>query len=53
MCIGKRFAELQIQTLIARIIGQFKVEWNGPEPTRKVSFAQIPTGRVHFKFTAL
>ncbi|KAG6460403.1 hypothetical protein O3G_MSEX011954 [Manduca sexta] len=30
MCIGRRIAELEVETLLARIVENFKVEWFGP-----------------------
>lgn len=31
-CIGRRIAELEIETILARFIENFKVEWFGPPP---------------------
>ncbi len=32
MCIGKRFAELELQLVIHRLLRNFKITWTGPEP---------------------
>ncbi|XP_045763946.1 cytochrome P450 CYP12A2-like isoform X2 [Maniola jurtina] len=33
-CIGRRIAELELETIIAKIIENFQMEWFGPPPTR-------------------
>lgn len=53
MCVGRRFAELEIETLIANMLRQFKVQWDGPPPTYLNSFGQFPVGETHFTFTEL
>lgn len=53
MCIGRRFAELEIETLIANMLRQFRVHWDGPPPTYLKSFGQLPVGKTHFTFTEL
>lgn len=30
MCVGRRFAELEIEVVVSRIIREFKLEWNQP-----------------------
>ncbi|XP_037297135.1 cytochrome P450 CYP12A2 [Manduca sexta] len=32
MCIGRRIAELEVESFLARIVENFKVEWFGPPP---------------------
>ena len=29
MCIGKRFAELEMQMLLAKIVANYRIEWAG------------------------
>lgn len=53
MCIGRRFAELEIETLIVRTLQQFSVEWKGPAPTYLKGFGSFPIGATHFVFKEL
>ena len=53
MCIGRRFAELEIEVLTTRILRHFRVEWRGPPPTYMNSFSQLPIGKTHFVFKKL
>lgn len=48
MCVGRRFAELEIESLLARLIRNYTFEWNGPPPEYKDGFAKIPVGVAHF-----
>lgn len=48
-CIGRRFAELEIYSLVARIFSQFRVEYDyGPLKYRN-SFVISPIGDMKFK----
>ena len=53
MCIGRRFAELEIETLICRLIKKYHISWEGPPPTYVTSFGKIPIGKTYFKFKEL
>lgn len=48
MCVGRRFAELEIESLVARTIRRYQLEWNGPPPTIQSTFVRIPIGDTHF-----
>lgn len=50
-CIGKRFAEMEVEVLLARIIRQYKLEWNYPPITYKTSIIESPVGDLKFKLT--
>lgn len=50
-CIGKRFAEMEVEVLLARIIRQYKLEWNYPPITYKMSIIESPVGDLKFKLT--
>lgn len=49
-CIGRRIAELEIETLMKRIVDEFKVTWDGPpiKVVNKITNAFV--GPFHFKF---
>ncbi|CAB3256715.1 unnamed protein product [Arctia plantaginis] len=42
-CIGRRIAELEIETFLTRVIENFKVEWFGPPPKL------VQTSLIHIK----
>ncbi|CAG9797568.1 unnamed protein product [Chironomus riparius] len=48
-CVGKRIAELELETLIANIIRNFKVEWHYPDMKIKSTFVNIPESEMRFK----
>lgn len=48
-CIGRRFAELEVQVLIARMIRQFNVEWHHEDMKIKTTMANVPTGDLKFR----
>jgi cytochrome P450 family 12 len=52
MCVGKRFAYLEIEVLLTRIIRGYKVEWTSLEEMKiKSVLVNIPDGDLKFKFT--
>lgn len=53
MCIGRRFAELEIEVLVIRLIRQFRLEWNYPDLKFNVSLLNTPVGALKFKFNEL
>ncbi|KAG5667202.1 hypothetical protein PVAND_015193 [Polypedilum vanderplanki] len=50
-CIGKRFAELQMELLIANVIRNFKLEWNYPDMKVKGLLANFPDSELKIKVT--
>ncbi|XP_037921750.1 probable cytochrome P450 12d1 proximal, mitochondrial isoform X5 [Hermetia illucens] len=50
MCIGRRFAEMQIETLIVRILRDFQVEWHHPDLKFTMKSANVPDGNLTFTF---
>lgn len=50
MCIGKRFAELEIETLVAKLIRNYHIEYHYPKPNLKVTILNVPTGPLKFRF---
>lgn len=51
MCVGKRFAELEIEVLVTRLVRDYKIEWNYPDMMIKSVLVNIPDGDLKFKFT--
>ncbi|PSN42151.1 hypothetical protein C0J52_18993 [Blattella germanica] len=53
MCIGRRFAELEIETLLAKIIRNFKVEYNYGEMEFASRLLYTPVSPLKFKMIYL
>lgn len=51
MCVGRRFAELEIEVLVSRMIREFKLEWNHPDLKFKSITINIPDMPLRFKLT--
>ncbi|NP_001352282.1 hypothetical protein AWZ03_005275 [Drosophila navojoa] len=50
-CIGKRIAELEIETLLARLLRRYKVSWLAETPLQYESTIILsPRGDIRFKF---
>jgi len=52
-CIGRRFAEMEIEILVMRIIRQFQLEWNYPPIEYATSLILTPASDLKFKLTEL
>ncbi|CAD7090148.1 unnamed protein product [Hermetia illucens] len=50
MCVGKRFAEMEIETLVARILRNFRVEWHHPDLKFKFTSLKVPVDKLLFTF---
>uniref|UniRef100_A0A1I8QAX8 Cytochrome P450 49a1 n=1 Tax=Stomoxys calcitrans TaxID=35570 RepID=A0A1I8QAX8_STOCA len=51
MCVGRRFAEIELHTLLAKIFRKYKVEYNHGELEYKVNSTYIPESPLNFKLT--
>lgn len=51
MCIGRRFAELEIEILTARLVREFNLEWNRPDLKFKTYTFNLPADPLKFKIT--
>ncbi|KAM7343730.1 cytochrome P450 49a1 isoform 1-T1 [Cochliomyia hominivorax] len=51
MCVGRRFAEIELHTLLAKIFRKYKVEYNHGELVYKVNSTYIPESPLNFKLT--
>ncbi|CAH2236859.1 jg27473 [Pararge aegeria aegeria] len=50
MCIGRRIAELEIETFLAKVIENFQVEWFGPPLRTRSSSLNYTIGPFNFIF---
>uniref|UniRef100_A0A146LD79 Putative cytochrome P450 301a1, mitochondrial n=3 Tax=Lygus hesperus TaxID=30085 RepID=A0A146LD79_LYGHE len=51
MCLGRRFADLEMQILIAKLIRSYKLEYLYEPLEYKVTFMYAPEGELKFKMT--
>ncbi|XP_017767871.1 PREDICTED: probable cytochrome P450 49a1 [Nicrophorus vespilloides] len=51
MCLGRRFAELEIQTVIAKIVQSYKLEYNYQKLDYHIHPMYTPDGPLKIKFT--
>ncbi|CRL03628.1 CLUMA_CG016420, isoform A [Clunio marinus] len=49
MCIGRRFAELEIEVLTTRLLREFKIEWHQPDLKYKLVTINIPETPLKYK----
>ncbi|CAF4917575.1 unnamed protein product [Pieris macdunnoughi] len=52
-CIGRRIAELEIEILIQKLIGELKVTWTGPPIQTETKVLNVFKKPYHFKFEQL
>ncbi|KAL3265691.1 hypothetical protein HHI36_009894 [Cryptolaemus montrouzieri] len=50
MCLGRRFADLEMQILIAKIIANYKIEYNYPQLDYHIHPMYTPNGPLKFRF---
>lgn len=50
-CIGKRFAEMEVEILLSRLVRQYQIEWNHPPIKYMTSLIQTPVSDLKFKLT--
>ncbi|XP_055838070.1 probable cytochrome P450 12b2, mitochondrial isoform X2 [Episyrphus balteatus] len=49
-CIGKRIAEMEMETLMTRLIRNYKISWYGDDLKYTSNIILIPAGDMRFKF---
>jgi len=49
-CIGRRFAELEVQVFVARLLREFRIEWHHPDMKFKSSIVNFPVSPLKFRF---
>ncbi|XP_037910565.1 probable cytochrome P450 12a4, mitochondrial [Hermetia illucens] len=53
MCIGRRFAELEIMLFVSKVVRNFCVEWKRPDLKFKATSINIPDGNLQFQIKDL
>lgn len=53
MCLGRRLADLEMQILLAKLLRNYKLEYNYPPLDYAVTFMYAPDGPLKFKMTPL
>ncbi|XP_017865154.1 PREDICTED: probable cytochrome P450 49a1 [Drosophila arizonae] len=51
MCVGRRFAEIELHTLLAKIFRKYHVSYNSDEFVYRVNSTYIPESPLNFKLT--
>lgn len=51
MCLGRRFADLEMQILLAKLLRNYKLEYNHKPLDYAVTFMYAPDGPLRFKMT--
>ncbi|KAK3928157.1 putative cytochrome P450 12d1 proximal, mitochondrial, partial [Frankliniella fusca] len=51
MCVGRRFADLEIETIVAKIFRNFKLEWNHPPAAVEFKIVLVFADPLRFKVT--
>jgi cytochrome P450 family 12 len=49
MCVGKRFADLELEIIIARMVKEFQIEWHHGPIQYKSTFLNVPVGDLKFR----
>ncbi|GAB0092981.1 Cytochrome P450 [Sergentomyia squamirostris] len=49
VCIGRRFAELEIETLVCRLVRNYQLEWHHPPPKVQFSTINMPKGNLQLR----
>ncbi|CAD7077464.1 unnamed protein product [Hermetia illucens] len=49
MCIGRRFAELEIEVFVSKLVRNFYIEWDQPDLKFKTVAINVPDGKLQFK----
>ncbi|KAE8743189.1 Cytochrome P450 CYP12 [Frankliniella occidentalis] len=51
MCVGRRFADLEIETIVAKVFRNFNLEWNNPPAALKMQVVLVFADPLRFKVT--
>ena len=50
-CIGQRFARLELQLLLAKLVQRYRLDYTGPEISFITRFVSVPDQPVNIKLT--
>jgi hypothetical protein len=50
MCVGRRFAELEVQVLAVQLLRRFRLEFEGPPLNMITPFVNRPDGNLAIRF---
>lgn len=53
MCVGRRFAELEMEVLITRMITNYQINWKGPDMKYKSTLITGPIGPFGFQLVPI
>jgi cytochrome P450 len=51
MCLGRRFADMEMQILLAKLVRNYKLEYNHTPLQYAITFMYAPDGPLKFKMT--
>ncbi|XP_059608808.1 probable cytochrome P450 12b2, mitochondrial [Phlebotomus argentipes] len=49
ICVGRRLAELEIESLVTRLVRNYHLEWHYPPPEIRTSTINMPQGDIRFR----
>lgn len=52
-CVGKRFAEMEIETFLCRLFRKYQVDWPHPDMTISPAMVLLPGSELRFKLTKI
>ncbi|GAB0094013.1 hypothetical protein DMENIID0001_092140 [Sergentomyia squamirostris] len=53
ICVGRRFAEMEIESLVARLVRNYHLEWRQSPPKMRFSTVHIPQGDIKLRLKDL
>ena len=53
MCLGRRFADLEMQILLSKLLRSYKLEYNHEPLQYAVTFMYAPEGPLRFKMSKI
>ncbi|XP_059615388.1 probable cytochrome P450 12b2, mitochondrial [Phlebotomus argentipes] len=51
MCVGRRFAEMEVESLVCRLLRMYHIEWRHPEPKIASMAINMPVSDLKFRMT--
>ncbi|XP_055698585.1 probable cytochrome P450 12a4, mitochondrial [Phlebotomus papatasi] len=53
MCVGRRFAEMEIESLVSRLVRTYNIDWRYPDPKIKSLTINMPVSDLKLRLTEL